>query len=154
MSLVWHSPNVLSVPELCRCKMWFPIFVWTNFPEIWENSLTWWYTSYSRLICTAGCIFVIVAEVLKFEKNMPHTVLMYRPKRWLTKQYQLRIVKLTKQNKNKFFKLIFSGIADVLYKLCDCFWLQLLLWSQCYFGCSCRLYAVMNNVQLEYITPS
>ena len=28
----------MSVPELCRCKMWFPIFVWTNFPENWETA--------------------------------------------------------------------------------------------------------------------
>jgi len=40
--------------------MWFPKFVWTNFPENW-NSLTWWYSD-SRLICTAGRIFVIVAK--------------------------------------------------------------------------------------------
>ena len=108
----------MSVPELCRCKMWFPIFVWTNFPENWENSLTWWYSD-SRLICTAGRIFVIVAKFLKFEKNMPHAVLMYRPKRRLTKQHHLRIVKLKNQQKTKFVHLNLSGIADVLWLATD-----------------------------------
>jgi len=108
----------MSVPELCRCKMWFPIFVWTNFPENWENSLTWWYSD-SRLICTAGRIFVIVAKFLKFEKNMPHAVLMYRPKRRLTKRHHLRIVKLKNQQKTKFVHLNLSGIADVLWLATD-----------------------------------
>ena len=48
-----------------------------------------------------GRIFVIVAKVLKFERNMPHAALMNRPERRLTKQHQLRIVKLKKTNKNK-----------------------------------------------------
>ena len=108
----------MSVLELCRCKMWFPIFVWTNFPENWENSLTWWYSD-STLICTAGRIFVIVAKFLKFEKNMPHAVLMYRPKRQFTKRHHLRIVKLKNQQKTKFVHLNLSGIADVLWLATD-----------------------------------
>ena len=81
----------ISVPELFRCKMWFPIIVWTNFPDDWENSLAWWYSD-SRHICTAGHIIVILAKsfkVLKFEKNMPQALLMYRPKQWLTKWHML-----------------------------------------------------------------
>jgi len=80
--------------------------------------LTWWYSD-SRLICTAGRIFVIVAKFLKFEKNMPHAVLMYRPKRRLTKRHHLRIVKLKNQQKTKFVHLNLSGIADVLWLATD-----------------------------------
>ena len=50
----------------------------------------------------------------KFEKNMPHAVVMYRPKRRLTKRHQLRIVKLKNQHKTKLVHLNLSGIADVL----------------------------------------
>ena len=95
-----------------------PNICWTNFPENWENSLTWWYSD-SRLICTAGRIFVIVAKFLKFEKNMPHAVLMYRPKRRLTKRHHLRIVKLKNQQKTKFVHLNLSWIADVLWLATD-----------------------------------
>ena len=56
---------------------------------------------------------------LKFEKNMPHVVLMYRPKRRLTKRHQLRIVKLKYQQKTKFVHLNLSGIADVLWLATD-----------------------------------
>ena len=81
-------------------------------------SLTWWYSD-SRLICTSGHIFVTVAKFLKFEKNMPHAVLMYRPKQRLTKRHQLRIVKLKNQHKTKFMHLNLSGIADVLWLASD-----------------------------------
>ena len=80
--------------------------------------MTWWYSD-SRLICTAGRIFVIVAKFLKFEKNMPHAVLLYRPKRRLTKRHHLRIVKLKNQQKTKFVHLNLSGIADVLWLATD-----------------------------------
>ena len=56
---------------------------------------------------------------LKFEKNMPHAVLMYRPKRRLTKRHQLRIVKLKYQQKPKLVHLNLSGIADVLWLATD-----------------------------------
>ena len=54
----------MSVPELFRCNLWFPKFVWAKFPENWENTLTCWYSD-SRLICIAGRIFVIVANVFE-----------------------------------------------------------------------------------------
>ena len=57
--------------------------------------------------------------VVQFEKNMPHAVLMYRPKRRLTKRHQLRIVKLKYQQKTKFVHLNLSGIADVLWLATD-----------------------------------
>ena len=60
-----------------------------------------------------------MAKFLKFEKNMPHAVLMYRPKRRLTKRHQLRIVKLKNQQKTKFVHLNLSGIADVLWLATD-----------------------------------
>ena len=78
---------------------------------------------------------------LKFEKNMPHAVLKYRPKRRLTKRHLLRIVKLNKQNKNKFPKLIFLGLqmfcANYVITLAAVVTLLAVL-----FGCSCLLYAV------------
>ena len=40
-----------GIPKICLNK----------FPDNWENSLAWWY-SVSRLIYTAGRIFVIVAK--------------------------------------------------------------------------------------------
>ena len=50
---------------------------------------------------------------------MPHAVLMYRPKRRLTKRHHLRIVKLKNQQKTKFVHLNLSGIADVLWLATD-----------------------------------
>ena len=61
-------------------------------------------------------------EELKFEKNMPHTVVMYRPKWRLTKRHHLRIIaKLKNQQKTKFvhLNLNLSGIADVLWLATD-----------------------------------
>ena len=41
------------------------------------------------LFVLLGRIFVILAKVLKFEKNVPHAILMYRPKWQLIEGLQM-----------------------------------------------------------------